>query len=52
MLLALLVLLGGASYYSLLRVTAATEIANNSLTRKQRATLAEVEVAQANSSGE
>jgi methyl-accepting chemotaxis protein len=44
MLLALLVLLGGASYYSLLRVTAATEIANNSLTRKQRATLTEVEV--------
>ena len=44
MLLALLVLLGGVSYYSLLRVTAATEEANSSLTRKQHAALTEVDV--------
>ncbi|HZW79048.1 MAG TPA: methyl-accepting chemotaxis protein [Candidatus Deferrimicrobiaceae bacterium] len=44
LLLALLVLLGGVSYYSLLRVTAATEEANRSLTRKQHATLTEVNV--------
>jgi methyl-accepting chemotaxis protein len=44
LLLTMLVLLGGVSYYSLLRVTAATEQANNSLTRKQQATLIEVEV--------
>lgn len=44
LLLVLLVLLGGVSYYSLLRVTAATEEANSSLTRKQHATLTEVDV--------
>ena len=44
LLLALLVFLGGVSYYSLFRVTAATEVANSSLTRKQLATLTEVEV--------
>jgi methyl-accepting chemotaxis protein len=46
LLLTMLVLLGGVSYYSLLRVTAATEEANNSLTRKEQATLTEVEVRQ------
>jgi hypothetical protein len=35
--LGLLVLLSGASYYSLLSVTAATEMANRSLIRKQHA---------------
>lgn len=44
MLLAMLVLLGAVSHNSLLRVTAATEAANDSLTRKQHATLTEVEV--------
>jgi methyl-accepting chemotaxis protein len=43
-LLALLVILGGVSYYSLRRVTEATEDANNCFTKKQRATLTEVAV--------
>jgi methyl-accepting chemotaxis protein len=43
-LLSLLVLLGGVSYYSRLRVTAATEDANSFLTRKQLATLTEIKV--------
>jgi methyl-accepting chemotaxis protein len=43
-LLTMLVLLGGVSYYSLRRVTAATEAANDSLTRKQYVILTEVEV--------
>jgi methyl-accepting chemotaxis protein len=44
MLLTMLLLLGGVGYYSLRRVTAATEAANSSLTRKQYVTLIEVEV--------
>jgi methyl-accepting chemotaxis protein len=44
LLLALLVLLGGVGYYSLLRITDATETANSCMTRKQRATLTEVDV--------
>lgn len=44
LLLVLLVLMSSVSYYSLLRVTAATEEANSSLTRKQHATLTEVSV--------
>lgn len=44
MLLSLLVLLGGVSYYSRLRVTAATEDANSFLTRKQLAALTEIKV--------
>jgi methyl-accepting chemotaxis protein len=44
MLLTMLLLLGGVGYYSLRRVTAATEGANDSLTRKQYVTLIEVGV--------
>ena len=44
MLLSMLVLLGGVSYYSLLRVTTATEAANSFVTRKQLAALTEIKV--------
>jgi methyl-accepting chemotaxis protein len=44
MLLTMLVLLGGVSYYSLLRVNSATESANDALTRKQYVTSIEVQV--------
>jgi methyl-accepting chemotaxis protein len=44
MLLCMLMLVGGIGYYSIFRITAATEEANASLTRKQHATLTEVEV--------
>jgi methyl-accepting chemotaxis protein len=44
MLLSLLVLLGGVSYYSRIRVTDATEEANSFLTRKQLAALTEIKV--------
>jgi methyl-accepting chemotaxis protein len=44
MLLIMLVVLGGISYYSLLRVGAATAAANEALTRKQTITVIEVQV--------
>jgi methyl-accepting chemotaxis protein len=42
LLLSMLVLLGGVGYYSLLRITAATEDANGFLNRKQQCTFTEV----------
>lgn len=44
-LLTMLLFLGAVGYYSLRRVTAATEAANDSLTRKQYVTLIEIQVA-------